>query len=157
MCLIREDNIFSILSWREQTLIYPPRHICPMWQWLQNGPVWEEKPSVKISPQWSIYQLPQRDAHFQEAQPSSFFFFSFCLSSYLANWQHQWDLVQSLSGPGRDILTRWETVIIAEGRGSLGARSLAEIQCQKANRFLGACNKRLYELKKATGLGNFHS
>lgn len=51
-------NIFSNLSRTLQTLIYPPRHICPMWQWLQNGRVWEERPSVRISPFRSIHQPP---------------------------------------------------------------------------------------------------
>lgn len=64
-----QDNIFSTLSWTRQPPIYPPGHICPVWQWLQNGPAWEERPSVKISPRLSIHQPPRRGARLQESLP----------------------------------------------------------------------------------------
>lgn len=76
---------FSTLSWTLQTPIYPPRHICPAWQWLQNGPVWQERPSVKISPCRSIHQPPWRGARFQEALP-----FPGCPATYLDGWLTTW-------------------------------------------------------------------
>lgn len=60
-------------------------HFCPVWQWLQSGPVWQERPSVKISPRRSIHQPPWRGARFQEALP-----FPGCPATYLDGWMTTW-------------------------------------------------------------------
>lgn len=117
VCLITGDNIFSTLSWTQQTPIYPPGHVLPSLTMTSERPsVWGEiicylATTVHTSAALEWSSLPGGPPFFVPIQ----------LPIWTANWQHQGDLEQSLSGPGLNNPSRWETVITARRLTESGA------------------------------------
>lgn len=105
----QETTFFRRYPERSKLPSILPDTFCRVRQWLQNGLVCEEKSSV-IRPTTVHTSAALEWSSLPGGPP---FFVPIQLPIWTANWQHQGDLEQSLSGPGLNNPSRWETVITA--------------------------------------------